>query len=351
MARPLPEPKKAEILSLEEAVKKYTYDGMTIGFSGFTAGTRNPVAFAWEMIRQERKDLHCIDRHGSVCTFLLNAAKRMRIYETDWYGWGELAGKLDLNFERRYKEGSILAEEYAHGATAFRMLAGALGIPFIPYYAPMGSDLYNPEYDRLGKEGLRDGSNPRIPKKKFDYLEDPFYGDGKVVLLPAARPEVAVIHVGQAGEKGTARWRGVASLDKELALAADKVIIVCEEIVPESMLRQYPESNQIPYFIVDCIVELPFGAYPTGNPYYYDYDMQFMQQMQAASRTEEGMNQWLDEWVFGPKDWRDFLNKLGANKIADLRADSLTGYSSRIMRGKKPAPKMFEPLSVAKFGY
>lgn len=351
MPKSFVEPKTVEVLSLEEAVKKYTRDGINIAFSGFTAGVRNPVAFVWEMIRQGVKDLHVTDKHGGPCTFLLNAAKRIKIYETNWYGWGELAGKLDLNFERQYKAGEIIAEEYAHGATAFRMLAGALGIPFIPYYAPQGSDLLNPAYDRLGKAGLRDGSNPHIPMKKFDYLEDPFYGEGKVVLLPAMRPELGVIHVAQVGEKGTARWRGVSSLDKEIALASEKVIVIAEEIVPESTLRQYPEANQIPYFIVDCIVELPYGAHPTAVPYYYDYDMAFMQQMQAASRTEETMQQWLDEWVFGPKDWNDYINKLGASKLAALKADALTGYGTRQLRGKKPSPKVFEPLSVSKFGY
>lgn len=351
MPRTQMNPKSAEILSLEEAVKKYTRDGINIAFSGFTAGVRNPVAFVWEMIRQGRKDLHVTDKHGGVCSFMLNAAKRIAIYETNWYGWGELAGKLDLNFERLYKAGEITIEEYAHGATAFRMLAGALGLPFIPYYAPIGSDLYNPKYDNLGNKGLRDGSNPRIPKKKMEYYEDPFWGDGKVVLLPAMRPELGVIHVAQVGEKGTARWRGVSSLDKEIAMAADKVVIVAEEIVPESTLRQYPEANQIPYFIVDAIVELPYGAHPTANPYYYDYDMAFMQQAQAASRTPETMQQWLDEWVFGPKDWNEYICKLGANKLAALKADALTGYGTRQMRGKKPSPKVFEPLSVAKFGY
>ncbi|MBP1726209.1 MAG: hypothetical protein H6Q51_1507, partial [Deltaproteobacteria bacterium] len=65
--------KKAEILTLEEAVKKYVHDGIQIGFSGFTGFNRNPVAFAWEIVRQGFKDLHVIDRHGSVCTWLLNA--------------------------------------------------------------------------------------------------------------------------------------------------------------------------------------------------------------------------------------------------------------------------------------
>ena len=139
---------------------------------------QNAFAFAWESVRQGFSDLHVLDRHGSHCTWLLNAVGAIKIYETNWMGWGEMAGKLDINLERRYKSGEIILEDYSHGATAMRILAGALGVPFIPYYAPLGSDLYNPEYDALGKAGLRDGRNPRIPRKKFIQMKDPFYGDG-----------------------------------------------------------------------------------------------------------------------------------------------------------------------------
>jgi len=343
--------KKAEILTLEEAVKKYVHDGMQIGFSGFTGFNRNPVAFAWEIVRQGLKDLHVIDRHGSVCTWLLNAVSAIKIYETDWMGWGEMAGKLDINMERNYKAGKMILEDYSHGAMAMRFLAGAIGAPFIPYYAPQGSDLYNPKYDALGKAGLRKGKDFRIAKKKFIQMEEPFYGDGEVVLLPAARPELGVIHVAQAGDKGTAKWRGVGTIDKEMAFACDKVVIIAEEIVPEAEMRKYPEANQIPYFTVDCIVEQPWGAFPSSVPYYYDYDAPFMRQMDAASRNEADLKKFLDEWVFGPKNWEDLLVKLGAKKLLDLRADSVTGYSVRMRRGKAAAPRMKMPLSVVRSGY
>lgn len=343
--------KKAEILSLEEAVKKHMYNGVCCCFGGFTGMNRNPVAFAWEVLKQGITDLHVIDRHGSVCTFMLNAAKRIKIYETNWFGWGEMAGKLDHNFERRYKEGHIFVEDYTHGGTAFRFLAGALGIPFIPYLGGIGGDIYNPAYDRLGKEGLRDGKNPRIPMKKFVEMEDPFYGEGKVELLPAARPEVGIVHVPKAGPKGTAGWRGISTIDKEMAFACDKLIVTCEEIVPEEELRRTPELNQIPYFTVDAIVEVSWGAHPSGVPFYYDYDMPFMMKAQTASRNEESMKKWLDEWVFSPANWEEYVVKLGAQKLLDLKADSMTGYSTKIRRGNKPAPRMFEPLSVARYGY
>jgi len=71
--------KKAQIMTLEEAVKKYMHDGIMCAFSGFTGFNRNPVAFAWETARQGIKDIHVIDRHGSNCTWLLNAIGAIKI--------------------------------------------------------------------------------------------------------------------------------------------------------------------------------------------------------------------------------------------------------------------------------
>ncbi len=343
--------KKAEIMTLEEAVKKFMHDDIVCAFSGFTGFNRNPFAFAWETVRQKVKNIHVLDRHGSCCTWLLNTVNAIKIYETDWMGWGEMAGKLDISMERHYKSGKIILEDYSHGAMAMRFLAGAIGAPFIPYYAPLGSDLYDPAFDALGKAGLRDGKNPRIAKKKFILQDDPFFGDGKVALLPAARPELAIVHVAQCGDKGTARWRGVGTIDKEISFACDKVVIIAEEVVPEAEMRKLPEGNQIPYFTVDAIVECPWGAFPSSVPFYYDYDAPFMRGMDAASRNEADLKKWLEEWVFGPKNWEDFIIKLGAKRLLDLKADSVTGYSVRMMRGKKPAPRMKMPLSVARSGY
>jgi glutaconate CoA-transferase subunit A len=345
------ESKTAEILTLEDAVKKYMKNGMQVAYSGFTGFNRNPTAFAWETARQGFKDLHVIDRHGSCCTWILNAIGAIKIYETDWMGWGEMAGKLDVNLNRSYLQGKVILEDYSHGSMAMRFLAGAIGAPFIPYYAPLGSDLYDAKYDALGKAGMRTGKNPKIAKKKFIQMEEPFWGDGDVILLPAARPDLAVIHVAQAGDKGTAKWRGVGTIDKEISFACDKVVVIAEEIVPEAEMRKLPEANQIPYFTVDAIVECPWGAFPSSVPFYYDYDAPFMRGMDAASRNESDLKKWIDEWLLGPKNWEDFLVKLGSKKLLDLRADSVTGYSTRMMRGKKPAPRMKMALSVARSGY
>jgi acyl CoA:acetate/3-ketoacid CoA transferase alpha subunit len=56
--------KKAEILTLEGAVKKYMHDGIQVAFSGFTGFNRNPFAFAWETVRQGIKELDGLGRNG-----------------------------------------------------------------------------------------------------------------------------------------------------------------------------------------------------------------------------------------------------------------------------------------------
>ena len=334
----------AKVLSLEEAVSTYMHDGITMACGGFTGFVRDPVAFTWEAVRQGFKDIHYLGGHPGVHTFLLNAAKRIKYMEHCWMGYGELFGKLDMNAVRQYENGEQIFEDYSHAQVAFRQLAGAIGVPFIATYDVLGSDIENPNYDAFKRAGLRDGSNPRIAKEKMLVMDDPFYGKGKVILVPASNPELAVIHATTVGDMGTVRIRGVASGDKELAFSADKVVVTCEEIVREEELRRDPEHNLIPFIKVDAIVEIPYGAYPSSVPYHYDYDGPFIADTDKAQRSDELMNKWLEDWVYGPENWKAFLDKVGASRLISLKANTTTGYSTNHLRGKKPAPLMTKPV-------
>ena len=343
--------KKAEIMPLEEAAKTFMHDGIMCAFSGFTGFNRNPFAFAWQTARQGVKNIHVIDRHGSCCTWLLNAVGAIKVYETDWMGWGEMAGKLDINLEKRYKAGGddsrgLLARRHGHAVPGRRDRRTLHSLQRAAGIGPLQSQV----------RCVQQGRHER--RQEFQGPQEEVHPDGRALLgrgrhgaAAPARPELSIIHVAQCGDKGTARWRGVGTIDKEISFAADRVVILAEEVVPESEMRKLPEANQIPYFVVDAIVECPWGAFPSSVPFYYDYDAPFMRDMDKASRSAEDQKKWLDEWVYGPKNWEDFIVKLGAKRLLDLKADSVTGYSTRMMRGKKPAPRMKMPLSVAISGY
>lgn len=322
---------KSKVISLQEAAE-IIKDGSALTFSGFTIW-RRPCALIFEIIRQGRKNLHLIEVNSGPHSEFLIGAGAVGIWESCWIGH-ELYGKYGANLSRRVKNQEIIYEDYSHAEMGFRFLAGSAGMPFIATQTSLGTDIHNPEYDMLGRAGLRDGSHPRIPKQKYAYLEDPFYGDGAQTLVPAARADVAVMSVQQAGEEGTVRISGQYFTDPEVCRAADITIVIAEEIVPEEVLRMEAQRNTIPSFQVDYVVECPWNAHPTGMFGYYDVDGDFLRNFYMQTRTQEGFDEFAREWIYG-LDHEAYLNKLGVSRLVGLQASRALNYSTRIKRGQK----------------
>jgi glutaconate CoA-transferase subunit A len=318
--------------TLKEAVQMIP-DGSMITFSGFTIW-RRPMAAIYEIIRQGKKNLHLIEVNSGTHSEMLIGAGAVSIWESCWIGH-ELYGKVPYCLDRKIKSREIIAEDYSHQHILYRMQAGATGVPYLPTWASRGTDILNPEYDMLGKAGLRDGSNPHIPRQKFAFAPDPFYDEGEIILVPAAKPDVCIIHAQLVGEEGTVRVMGQSFSDEQVVKAAEKVIVIAEEIVPESYLREEPERNLLPSYLVDAVVEVPWGAHPTGIYGYYDVDGAFINEFANASKTEAKLEAWLDEWVYGVGSHEEYLDKLDVSRLLSLKANSYYKYSTRVVRGSR----------------
>jgi glutaconate CoA-transferase subunit A len=216
-----------------------------------------------------------------------------------------------------------------------RLLAGAFGLPFFPTALAMGTDILNPKFDMLGKAGLRDGSNPKIPLKKYDMIDDPMYDKGQLLLMPAANPDWAIVYASQVGDEGTVRVFSQTYVDQEVIKAADKVIVIAEEIVPDSYLRQEPEKNIAAGYAIDYVVQVPYGAHPTGSQYFYDVDADFIKTFYQASKNQAAFDKWAEEWIFGVSSHEEYLQKLGINRLTTLKANSVLGYSTAVKRGTR----------------
>lgn len=323
---------KHQKITLKEAVALIN-DGDMMSFSGFTIW-RRPMAFIYEMVRQGKKNLHLFEVNGGTHTEVLAGAGAIKIWESCWVGH-ELYGKLGEGIARGQINGTILVEDYSHGQCVARLLAGSYGIPYLPTAMSLGTDILNPEFDMLGKAGLRDGSNPNIPPKKYVMSPDPFYDMGEMLLLPAANPEVAVVYASQVGTEGTVRVFAQTYTDLEVIKAAKTVIVLAEEIVPDEYLRQEPEKNLVPGYCVDYVVECPWAAHPTGSQGFYDVDGDFMKKFYTASKTQEGYDAWAKEWIFGVDSHEQYLEKLGVAKLESIRANSVMQYSTRVKRGSR----------------
>ena len=159
-------------------------------------------------------------------------------------------------------------------------------------------------------------------------MPDPFDGAcDDVVLLPALKPDLAVVHAQTVGDDGTVRIKGLTFADLEQAKAARAVVVTCEEIVPAAELRVDPDQNALPPFLVDAVVHAPHGAHPTACRNFYDYDPAFLNDYRRAARDDEAWSAFLDEWVYGLAGHDEYLAKVGDAQLARIKADPVHGYA------------------------
>lgn len=319
---------KTNRLSLQDAIALIK-DGDQVFTGGWTV-VRRPMGLVYEMIRQKKRDLYLCANPGGPEVDLLIGAGCARIGEINYIGH-EVFGH-PYCFRRAVENKSspdYLHDDWTVQTGALRIMAGAMGVPFLPTLSLNGSDISLPRLDPL--KALR-GKDPKLPKKKVVAIKDPFWEEQEVFLVPALRPDVCLIHVQEVGDKGTVRIQGGNFLDYHAAMASKLVIVSAERIVPEEQLRDRPELNAIPGFKVDVIVELPHGAHPTALYGYYDNDPWWFRDYLAASKQESTFAEWLSEWVFEPGSHEGYLEKLGTERLNALQADPVQGYNPKIRR-------------------
>ncbi len=226
------------------------------------------------------------------------------------------------------QSGRVQVEDYSNFHMSLRFLAGALNLPFMPSRSGFETDV-------LGREGFGPELRGRgkIPAHKAIVSANPFNPEPEpVVLLPALTPDVALIHAQYVGDDGTVRIKGLTFLDIEQAKAASRVIVTCEEVVPAGFLRQDPDQNSLPPFLVDAVVPAPFGAHPTACHFFYDYDPRHLNMYRQVAGDDDRFRKYLDEWVYGVADQEAYLAKVGAVDLMRVKANSNLGYAPGLDR-------------------
>jgi glutaconate CoA-transferase subunit A len=310
-----------KLMTLEDAVRRFIKNGSQIAIGGFTV-TRNPMALAYEIVRQGIKDIHLVCHSNGQALDVLIGAGCVKRLEIAYGGNGRYAPTC-IRFKKAIQRGEIQFEDYSNYQMSLRFLAGALGIPFIPTKSGLGSDLINLEGfpPEIRKE-------KKVASKKYVVTQNPFNGeDDKVVLLPALNPDVAIMHAQYVGEDGTVRIKGLTFADIEQAKSADIVIVTCEEIVPRSFIRLDPDQNSLPPFFVDAIVKIPYGAHPTAVYTCYDYDPKHLNLYKKVADDDRTFKEYLDEWVYGVKSHEEYLEKIGSTTLLQIKANPVLGYA------------------------
>ncbi len=295
-----------KLISLTEAAA-VVKDGSHLTFSGF-AHSLAPIALVREIIRQGAKDLELSSMGECWAADLLSGAGRLRRTRLSNYmfeGFGRCR-----NFSRAVESGQLEVEDYSHFGITSRFMAGSLGLSSMPTKVMAGTDIL--------KVTSFDADKHRMS-------QCPFTGES-YVSVRAVQPDVAFIHAARADREGNTQIFGMTSIIDEQARAARKVVVSVEEVVDRRQIARRPEATILPSFVVDAVVELPFGAHPAGMFRYYNYDSEHIQHYWDASRQEESFQEYLDEFVYNVEDHWSYLDKIGLRRLTSLRADPYLGY-------------------------
>jgi glutaconate CoA-transferase subunit A len=283
---------------MRDAIADIVRDGDTVAIEGFT----HLISFAagHEIIRQRKRDLTLARMTPDLIYDQMVAAGVARKLIFSWLGNPGVGGLGAIR--RRIEDADpapLEVEEYSHFGMVGRYTAGAANLPFYPLRSYFETDL--PKANPL----IREIASP--------------YGDGTVYAVPPLRPDVTIVHAQRADAAGDTQVWGLLGCQKEAAFAADRVIVVVEELVDEAVIRADPNRTIIPGLIVDAVVVEPFGAHPSYVQGAYDRDNRFYLDWDPITRDEGALQAWLRDWVYDLDGRPAYVAKLGAERVASLR--------------------------------
>lgn len=321
----------SKVYSLHDAVEKFVEDGDHIAFGGFTTN-RKPYAVANEILRQGQKDFIVEAGPAGGDWDILIGAGRVKAY-INCYTANSGFSNVSRRFRNAVEKGLMLVEDYSQDAAILMFTGAALGLPYVPVRVMFGSDLL----EKWGISRELRQTIDKLPNEKIVIQDDPFNPGKKIVLLPTPQLDTAVIHVQKASPDGTCRIEGDEFHDVDIAIAAKKTVVTCEELISNEEIRRDPQLNKIPGFVVDAVIHAPHGSHPSQCYNYYDYDADFLRDYDQASKTDESFDAFIQEWGYGCKDHMAYLDKLGGARLTKLNVVPGLGYAPKEAVNKKEA--------------
>ncbi|MBI4464238.1 MAG: CoA transferase subunit A [Acidobacteria bacterium] len=283
---------------MPEAIARHVPDGASV-LLGAKLESLIPFAAGHEMIRQGRRDLTLVGPISDILFDQLIGAGCVRKVLAAWVGNVQMGSAY--NFRRAMEEGvphPLEMVDHTNFTVALGLHAAALGVPFLPTYTAMGSDLL--------------GRNPDLTE-----IQAPFTGE-TMAAVRALSPEVTIVQVQRSDRYGNAHIWGNLGVAVDAARAARHVIVVAEEIVNTKVISRDPNRTVVPGFLVSAVAEVPFGAHPSPVQGYYNRDNEYYREYHQQTKARELYQGWLQHWVLGVKDRSEYVERLGAERVRGL---------------------------------
>jgi glutaconate CoA-transferase, subunit A len=275
--------------NLKDAVSRFVVDGDYLAMGGF-GHVRVSMCAIYEMIRQRKRNLTLAGKTAvHDCDLLLSSGCVDRIEVA--YSFGHELRGLSPASRRAIESAKVKAvTEISNAGFQWRFKAAAMGLPFIPARILMGTDTF--------------------ARSSCSVVKDPYSGKN-MVLIPACYPDVTFMHVHRCDKYGNSQIDGVSIMDSDLARASRRLVITTEEIVEDEAIRNEPTRTIIPFYCVDAVVKVPYGSHPGNMPLLYYSDEEHMAEWLKLSRTDAGVSQYFEKYVYGAKDFEEYIELVG----------------------------------------
>lgn len=288
----------SKVMSAAEAVAQIK-DGDIIAV-GSTALQGEPMVLVREIIRQKKKNLFLVPTGSSAISgdLLVGTGCVTRVVSSS-VGFMRY-GAIGPRFRLAVEQGKITLWECEQSQKLSALRAATRGLPFMPTIIGVGAD-----YAKVN------------PNHKL--FKDPIKGEQNLMAVAAIEPDVMLVTTVVADRFGNAQHGGVPIYDVLGSRAAKKVIVLTEEVVRPEYITANPHKTTILSYNVCAVVEAPYAAHPASNHGCYRYDSDHIKEYLKLARTEEGFQAYLQNYVLGPKDHTEYLERIGLRTLLNIK--------------------------------
>ncbi len=298
-----------KVIPLREAVRHYVKPGMFLYLEGESNAAAAEIIRQYHGSKPQFSVFAPINVGGTLIPALIHTGLVKRLIFTNCSDTYPVPSPNPV-ITRAFRDKSLEMENWSVLAAELRLMAGALGIGFIPTKSMVGSTVAEENKDA------------------FKVIKDPFGSGKKLGAVKACNPDVALVHgwaadrygnmIPQAGSLTAGCWGAKAS--------KHGVIVTVERLVSTDFIRRHSYLVRLPGYLVNSVSVAPFGAHPQGmsnqglNEFEgYTLDHDFLTDLRKASEETETFSRFVKEWILNLKDHDEYLRRLGAQRLFLLK--------------------------------
>ena len=274
---------------MAQAIERFVPDGATVAM-GVALEPLIPFAAGHEIARRRRRDLELVGPISDSLFDQLIGAGCVRRVTAAWVG--NVSEGLGHCYRRACENAvprPLEVRDHSNFSISLALWAATWNVPSLPTRTLLGSDILRTNPDLIARDGL--------------------------VHVGAVRPDVTIVHVQRADENGRAHAWGPLGVSEEAGLAAERVIVSCEELVDASVTLGDPNRILFPETKVVAVVHEPGGAHPSPVQGFFKRDHAFHREYAAESRSREGFEAWLRRWVLDVPDRATYMSRIDTESI------------------------------------